>query len=402
MKKLFACILAVALFVSAVPLGAFEFSVAAATEGYYTYKVVDNKATITSVSSNISGNVVIPSTLGGYTVTCIGENAFMLKSNIASMVIPNTVTTIEGWAFDSCSVTGVQIPNSVTSIGSYAFDSCYGLTSVIIPSSISSLSSGIFYGCKNLKTVVLPRSVTAIDEYAFYGCSGLTDVYYEGTEQQKNAIDVKYAYYNPGIENATWHYNSCPSNGTHKYDNNCDTNCNYCGATRTITHSYWYNSWVVTKEATCENAGSRYKVCSVCDYVYTEKIPAIGHNYIGIVTEPTCIEQGYKTYTCSMCNDSYTDNYVNALGHSFDNDFDAICNECGCEREAKIYGDVSGDSQLNNRDLALLMQYINGWNVTVDTDAADITLDGKINNKDYAVVMRQINGWDVGNAARCS
>ena len=47
------------------------------TEGYYTYMVDDEgNATVTDVDTSIRGNVTIPSTLGGYLVTSIGDYAF--------------------------------------------------------------------------------------------------------------------------------------------------------------------------------------------------------------------------------------------------------------------------------------------------------------------------------------
>lgn len=65
------------------------------------------------------------------------------------------------------------------------------------------------------------------------------------------------------------------------------------------------------------------------------------------------------------------------------------------DSELPSVGDVSGDLKINNKDLAFLMQYINGWNVTIDVSAADVNKDDKVNNKDYALLMQYINGWDV-------
>ena len=59
-----------------------------------------------------------------------------------------------------------------------------------------------------------------------------------------------------------------------------------------------------------------------------------------------------------------------------------------------VRGDANGDGTVNNRDVALLQQYINGWDVTVD-EAADANGDGEVNNRDVALLQQYINGWDV-------
>ena len=89
------------------------------------------------------------------------------------MTIPNSVTSIGGFAFQSCkSLTSVNIPNSVTSIGEWAFDNCSNLESVTIPNSVTSIGEFAFNGCWNLESVTIPNSVTSIDDNAFSkGCT---------------------------------------------------------------------------------------------------------------------------------------------------------------------------------------------------------------------------------------
>ena len=79
-----------------------------------------------------------------------------------------------------------------------------------------------------------------------------------------------------------------------------------------------FGAWTVTKAATCTEAGTETRTCSRCDEAETRPVDALGHDYEAVVTAPTCTDQGYTTYTCSRCGDSYKDNYVDALGHSWD------------------------------------------------------------------------------------
>lgn len=59
------------------------------------------------------------------------------------------------------------------------------------------------------------------------------------------------------------------------------------------------------------------------------------------------------------------------------------------------YGNVNSDDSINNKDLGLLMQYLNGWDVDIDIAAADVNGDDGVNNKDYGLLMQYLNGWDV-------
>ena len=64
------------------------------------------------------------------------------------------------------------------------------------------------------------------------------------------------------------------------------------------------------------------------------------------------------------------------------------------EWESKL-GDTNNDGKINNKDLGLLMQQLNGWSVKIVMSACDVTADGNVNNKDYGVLMQYLNGWDV-------
>lgn len=73
---------------------------------------------------------------------------------LTDLVIPDTVTQIGAYAFDSCeSLISAVIPDSVRSIGKNAFGSCYGLTSVTIGAGVSSIADGAFGACYALAEV---------------------------------------------------------------------------------------------------------------------------------------------------------------------------------------------------------------------------------------------------------
>ncbi len=58
-------------------------------------------------------------------------------------------------------------------------------------------------------------------------------------------------------------------------------------------------------------------------------------------------------------------------------------------------GDANCDGSVNNKDYGLLMQYLNGWDVSIMPAATDVNGDGLINNKDLGLLMQYLNSWDV-------
>ena len=139
-------------------------------------------------------------------VTSVDSYAFDGCTSLTSIIIPNSVTSISLCAFRYCtSLTNVTIGNSVTSIEAMAFDYCKSLTSVTIPNSVTSIGGYAFEYCRSLTSVTIPNSVTSIGDYAFSGCTSLKDVYYTGSQSDWEKISV--GDYNHYLKNATIHYN---------------------------------------------------------------------------------------------------------------------------------------------------------------------------------------------------
>ncbi len=167
-----------------------------------SYTIKDNTKTIAEWA--FSGCSLLTSVNLPVGVRNIGNFAFNNCSSLTDVTIPDAITIGEN-AFSYCtSLTNVSIPDTVTEIGQSAFRNCSSLTNITIPSNVKRINDGTFNNCIALKNIAIPDNITNIGAFAFYECNNLTDVYYSGTEQEWNLIEI--GSYNENLTNATIHY----------------------------------------------------------------------------------------------------------------------------------------------------------------------------------------------------
>ena len=148
----------------------------------YTYGATN--ASVTGVTQNIYASVIIPSIIsppgvGDRNVISIGTNAFYSCSSLATINLPNSLTSIGQSAFSGCLVLS-SIYNlsltGVTSIEDSTFSGCSSLTTINLPNSLTNIGSFAFSYCSSLPSINLPNSLTTIGSYTFYNCSGLLSI----------------------------------------------------------------------------------------------------------------------------------------------------------------------------------------------------------------------------------
>lgn len=175
----------------------------------------ENEVSVYNVVKDDEGNyptsVTVPATVENegttYTVTTIGSNAFSsapsyytlgkpdfkpesivlpdtlktIKSNafrfttVPSLVVPASVTSIEGTVFGDAKTSVIEIKGDLTFLGTSAFSSSE-VTEVIFDGSVPKIDQNTFHSCKQLKSIVIPEGCTSIEYNAFKYCTALKSV----------------------------------------------------------------------------------------------------------------------------------------------------------------------------------------------------------------------------------
>lgn len=215
-KKIISSVLAAAVTVISfnIHMSADENYIISSDDPRYSYLINEN-GTI-SIAANahssvsLSGNVTLPSSLDGRTVTGICKNGFSDQENITVVSVPDTITDIGSLAFANClSLSAVKIPDTITYMGSMPFsgslyesrilntaDSGFATINdyilylytgnaqdIIIPDKIKVIASSAFanngaYSSEDfeIKSVTIPDGVEYIGDDAFYNCKSLSKV----------------------------------------------------------------------------------------------------------------------------------------------------------------------------------------------------------------------------------
>ena len=134
-----------------------------------------NSYTLVDMGDCTDTEIVIPSYYNGLPVTKIGEGAFLNKSGITSVVVPEGVLNIGNGAFRECvNLVDISLPSTVTSIGEYAFYGC-ALTSLSLPEGLTEIKQYTFYGC-DFESIVIPYGVLSVGDYAFAECEAVIEL----------------------------------------------------------------------------------------------------------------------------------------------------------------------------------------------------------------------------------
>lgn len=159
---------------------------------------------VVSIGSAVETDITIPSQYNGKPVEVIKEEGFM-GSNITSITIPSSVTTMGNSAFKGCeSLTTVNGMEGLYMLPTEAFANCAQLHQITLGNNLMVIGDYAFAGCVGLEALHIPENVIAIDLHALEGLTAMKSftvaaenknyTAYEGNLYSKDmSVLIKYA-----------------------------------------------------------------------------------------------------------------------------------------------------------------------------------------------------------------
>ena len=161
----------------------------------------------------ISGDVVLADG-----ITAIPEGTFC-ESLITSIYLPGSLKVIGNRAFyrvdrlqhvyyggDVEGWCNIDFNDYPLNTGANLYFDGQLVTDIVIPDTVTAIGARAFYMCQSLTSIVIGSGVKSIGEYAFSYCNKLTIVYYMGSEQDWEQMDI--GTDNRALSNASRYYYS--------------------------------------------------------------------------------------------------------------------------------------------------------------------------------------------------
>ncbi len=216
-------------------------------------------------------------------VKIIDALAFMHCYNLQSVIMPDSVVSIGEAVFcnGGKNLQSITLSKNLTVIPYGAF-ATLGLKEITLPEKITTIEEDAFWGCENLEAVTLSANVKTIKANAFDSCESLEDVYFNGTQEQWEAISIEEN--NDCLLNADIHFKAattvvasgtCGAAATWKLDSDGVLTISGTGAMYDYEESPWYSYresvYSVVIESGITTIGN-YAFC-YCEYIETVSMP---------------------------------------------------------------------------------------------------------------------------------
>lgn len=139
----------------------------------FEFKLDVNGYAVTKLLNMKLKKVIIPDKYENLPVVKISNSCFRGNKTIKEVIIPDSVTEIEPYSFESCeNLKTVKLPKELRVISTGLFNYS-GIETLVIPDKVDTIGQIAFYRCTNLKDITLPENLRIIKKNAFSYCEKL-------------------------------------------------------------------------------------------------------------------------------------------------------------------------------------------------------------------------------------
>ena len=142
----------------------------------YTLASNGTYATCIGIGEATETDIEIAVEYNGVPVTVCKSSAFKDNTAITSVLIPDSITTMDSYVFSNCtSLQSVTISKGLEQINGHMFEYT-ALSSITIPRNIARIEAYAFQECNKLANVIFSGNITYIGSLVFYWCGNLKRV----------------------------------------------------------------------------------------------------------------------------------------------------------------------------------------------------------------------------------
>lgn len=123
-------------------------------------------------------------------VTEWGLRACAECPSLQNVVLPRNLVKLNGAVLGCTSLTEITIPKGVQVIETYEFARC-GILNCVLPETVRRIDREAFINCNNMRSIYLPKALEFIGENALAATRNLSDIYYEGSEEDWAKIQIE-------------------------------------------------------------------------------------------------------------------------------------------------------------------------------------------------------------------
>ncbi len=251
----------------------------------------------------------------------------------------------------------IVLSPQITYIGAYAFFGCDCVEEICLPAALAGIGDFAFYYCNGLQQVQLPAAVARIGTGAFVWC-GRVERYTVAAEN--DAFSARDGHLFTKDEKTLVRY----------AQGKADTAYTVPEDTEQIA-AYAFGSCDMLQSIRLGD-----QVSAIGDFAFFDCNALSEVQYAGTRQQWTAMqiaENGNAAFTRAA-------RWYNAAS----------------VQTRSLAGDVNGDGRINNKDVVLLLRYLNGW---TDVDCIEAALDpdgsGQTESRDAICLMRYLLGQDI-------